>query len=776
MNAKNLALVLSLGLTLTSLAQGVLGRRTMGNLDIETITQNDIQLMRTKLSGKNLNDSRAAELLKKQAVSQEDFKGLRSRLPSAVLVDSMNALSYVERSIFRDTLIFGSELFRDKGKLDFAPNLQMAYSPDYIVGPGDELDLTIYGMQSANYQLVVRADGFVELSYGGLIQASGMRLAGLEAKIRQRLIDKGYRLLQGGQTELNLVLSKVRSIQVHVVGAKQPGTYTVPSIATAMHVLHQAGGPSDLGSYRSIQVIRSGKVVATLDLYDLLINGSTQSNATLRDGDVVRIPVYESRVNLMGEFKRTGLFELREGESMADAIKYAGGFTEGGYRGQVLVFRVGETELRVADVVSKEFEAFRPSQGDVVIANPIRNRYTNRVSVTGGVVRPGYYAWSEGMTTAMLIERSQGLDRNALQSKALLVRRPEGKVGSYLEFAPLEAGIELQTNDSIYIPLATDLMIYDSVQVRGFVNQPKNYVHYQGLTVEQAIIMAGGIRSTGDLRNVEVSFPELNQQGEFLAKAVIRRVELNWNGSGTLLPPGATVSVRQRANVETSRLVFVQGAVSVAGGYSLTSNGEAIGGLVDRIGRFEKEGMPQFAMVVRNKGFLEALDKDQLEPNMISDSTYYLAASKQKIRVSDTIAVDLTSRWALNNFRVQDGDTLIIPRRINTVYVRGGVQNPTGLTLNKNRRALYYLRGAGGISSLGMRRSLVVEYANGRSAPIRYVLGVVPIYPRVYSNSTVSIALKDPEANQSNPAQMAAISSIIGSTSSLAMTLFFLLR
>ena len=216
--------------------------------------------------------------------------------------------------------------------------------------------------------------------------------------------------------------------------------------------------------------------------------------------------------------------------------------------------------------------------------------------------------------------------------------------------------------------------------------------------------------------------------------------------------------------------------MSVAGGYSLTSNGEAIGGLVDRIGRFEKEGMPQFAMVVRNKGFLEALDKDQLEPNMISDSTYYLAASKQKIRVSDTIAVDLTSRWALNNFRVQDGDTLIIPRRINTVYVKGGVQNPTGLTLNKNRRALYYLRGAGGISSLGMRRSLVVEYANGRSAPIRYVLGVVPIYPRVYSNSTVSIALKDPEANQSNPAQMAAISSIIGSTSSLAMTLFFLLR
>ena len=776
MNARILVLALAVGLTTSALAQGVLGRRTLGNLDIETITQNDIQVMRSRLASQNLNDTRATEFIKKQAVNDQDFKKLRSRLPSSVLMDSMNTLSYVQRSIFRDTLIFGSELFREKGKLDFAPNLQMAYSPDYMVGPGDELELTIYGLQSANYELKVRPDGSVEIPYGGIVQASGLKLAALESKIRQRLIERGYRPLQNGQTELNIVVSKVRSVQVHVVGAKQPGTYTVPSIATAMHVLHEAGGPSDLGSYRNIQVIRAGKVVATLDLYDVIINGSTQSNVTLRDGDVVRIPVYERRVNLMGEFKRPGLFELKEGETMSDALTYAGGFTEGGYRGQVLIFRVGETELRVADVTADEYARFIPEQGDVVIANPIRNRYANRVAVTGGVVRPGYYAWTDGLTASALIARAQGLDRNALQTKALLVRRPEGQLGSYTEINPGEAQVALQANDSLYIPLATDLMTYDSVHVRGFVNHPKNFVHFDGLTVEQAILMAGGVRSTGDLKNVEVSFPERNSEGGFTGQANIRRIDLNWTDKGTALPAGATVSVRQRSNVNTSKVVYVLGAVEAPGGYSLTSDGEAVGGILDRLGKFESSAMPQFAMLVRNRGYIELRDQRNMEPKMLTDSTYYMQAAKQKVRVADTIAVDLTSRWARNNFRVQDGDTLVVPRRINTVFVKGAVQNQAGLTVQPGRRALYYLRGAGGIAPDGIRRSVTVEYANGRSAPIRYFAGVVPVYPRVYSNSTIHVEARDPNAGQADPTRLAAISSIIGSTSSLAMTLFFLLR
>jgi protein involved in polysaccharide export with SLBB domain len=778
MNARFFVLLAALGLSLTAAAQGVLGRRTLGNLDIETITQNDIQVMRSRLASKSVNDARAAEIIKKEAVSDEDFKKLRSRLPSSVLMDSMNVMSYVKRSIFRDTLIFGSELFNDETKLDFAPNLQIAYSPNYMLGPGDELELTIYGLQSANYVLKVRPDGNVEIPYAGLVQASGMRIAGLEAKIRQKLIDRGYRPLQNGQTELNLVLSKVRSIQVHVVGAKEPGTYTVPSVATALHVLHEAGGPGELGTYRAIEVIRDGKVLSTLDIYEFIVTGSTESNVALRDGDVIRIPVYQRRVNMMGEFKRPGLFELRDGETMNDALTYAGGFTEGGYRGQVLIFRVGEQELRVADVSADQYGSFKPDQGDVVIANPIRNRYANRVSITGGVVRPGYYAWTEGQTALDLINRAQGLDRNALTTKALLVRRPDGAQGTYEEFNPTAGGasLSLQRNDSLYIPLNTDLMAYDSVHVRGFVNHPKNFVYFAGLTVEQAILMAGGVRSTGDLTNVEVSFPERTAEGTFTGIAKINRVTLNWTGTGTLLPPGATVSVRQRSNMNTSKVVYVTGAVSTPGGYSLQSNGEPVGGVVQRIGAFDEDGLPQFAMVVRNRGYIEELDDKNMEPRLLDDSTYVMQATKKKIRQADTVAVDLTSRWALNHFRVQDGDTLVVPRRINTVFVKGAVQNQAGLSVQPGRRAKYYLRAAGGVAPEGIRRSLVVEYANGRSATMRYFMGVVPVYPRVYSNSTIHIDARDPDARRNDPAQMAAISSIIGSTSSLAMTLFFLLR
>ena len=360
----------------------------------------------------------------------------------------------------------------------------------------------------------------------------------------------------------------------------------------------------------------------------------------------------------------------------------------------------------------------------------------------------------------------------------MLVRRPDGSLGSYEEFNPATAGqtLSLQRNDSIYIPLNTDLMTYDSVHVRGFVNHPKNFVHFEGLTVEQAILMAGGVRSTGDLGNVEVSFPERKADGAFTGTSKINRVTLNWTGTGTLLPPGATVSVRQRSNMNTSKVVYVMGAVATPGGYSLQSNGEPIGGVVKRIGDFDRDGLPQFALVVRNRGFIEELDQKNMEPRMLDDSTYVMQASKKKLRQADTVAVDLTSRWALHNFRVQDGDTLVIPRRINTVFVKGAVQNQAGLSVQPGRRAKYYLRAAGGVAPNGIRRSLVVEYANGRSATMRYFMGVVPVYPRVYSNSTITVAAEDPDARRNDPASMAAISSIIGSTSSLAMTLFFLLK
>lgn len=757
-------------------SQGILSRKGLGNLSIDPLTQMEVQQRAAKLEALNVNDVRAAELLKKKAVSDNEFQKLRSRLPQSVLKDSMDVMAYVKRSIFRDTLIYGSELFSKDSKLNFAPNLQIAASPSYQVGPGDQLELVLYGAQEATYELEVAPSGSVTVPYAGVIQASGLTLAALESKIRQRLTERGYQALATGATKLKLIVSEVRSIQVHVVGAREPGTYTVPAIATPMHVLYEAGGPGELGSYREIELIRGGKVVGTLDLYAFMRTGSLGSQEGLRDGDIVRIPVYRNRINLMGEFKRPGLYELLEGENLAQAIDFAGGFTEGGFRGQVLLFRVGEQELSVADVVAKDYATASVREGDVVVANPLRNRYENRVAITGGVVRPGYYAWTPGMTSDDLVARAQGLDRSALQAQALLLRRPENGPGKYLQAFPGQRSVNLEPNDSMYVPVFADLQTYDSVNVRGFVNRPGTYVYFDGLTVEQAVLMAGGVQVGSALNYLEVTVPERDQDGRFVGRQKIVQIQPDWKGQGTPLTPGATVSVRLRRNLDQTKVVYLYGGVQNPGGYSLASNGEPMRNLLNRVGPLKDNAMPSFALVLRPRGSREITMSDEFERTMLTDSTYVLDKAKKTVRLVDSIAVDLTSRTQLTRFRLQNGDSLFIPQRMNYVNVRGAVKNPSGHAYVPGRRAQYYLNQAGGFRSDAARRSLVVRHANGRSAHVRYTLGLFPVYPRVYSNSTLLVLPKDDDKKGADPAQIAAISSIMTSLSSLALGVFYLLR
>lgn len=762
--------------SLSAAGQGILSRKGLGNLSIDPLTQLEVQQRASKLEALNVNDVRAAELLKKKAVSDNEFQKLRSRLPQSVLKDSMDVMAYVKRSIFRDTLIYGSELFGKDSKLDFAPNLQIASSPNYPVGAGDRLELVLYGAQEASYELEVAPSGSVTVPYAGVVQAAGLNLAALETKIRQRLTERGYQALATGATKLKLIVAEVRSIQVHVVGAREPGTYTVPAVATPMHVLYEAGGPGELGSYREIELIRDGKVVGRLDLYAFMRTGSLGAHEGLRDGDIVRIPVYRNRINLMGEFKRPGLYELLDGENLAQAIDYAGGFTEGGFRGQVLLFRVGEQELSVADVVAKDYATAAVREGDVVVANPLRNRYENRVAVTGGVVRPGYYAWVPGMTSDDLVARAQGLDRSALSARSLLLRRPESGQGQYLQTFPGKTTVVLEPNDSMYVPVVADVLTFDSVQVRGFVNRPGNYVYFNGLTVEQAILMAGGLQVGSATDFAEVTVPERDENGQFVGRQKIAQVRPQWDGEGTPLVPGATVSIRQRRNLDQTKVVYLYGGVQNPGGYSLSSNGEPLRNLLNRVGPLKDNAMPAFAMVLRPRGLREVVLDDEFERTMLSDTTFVLERAKKTLRMVDSIAVDLTNSGQLQRFRLQDGDSVYIPQRLNFVSVRGAVKNPGGHAFAPGRRAKFYLRQSGGFQTEAARRSLVVRYANGRSAEVRYAIGLIPVYPRVYSNSVITVLPKEERDGRSDPAQIAAISSIITSVSSMALGVFYLLR
>lgn len=776
-----LALILFVAFASNANAQGILGR-SFGTLDADAISKYDYEQLKSKMAKTGKDEAVFLKWLQENQrynLRQQSRSGVRS----IETLDSLQGLPFVNKNIFRDTVVFGSDLFSPYSKLDFAPNLQMAYNPRYVVGPGDELELSIFGVQTGSYSLIVRPDGTVEIPYAGIVSVSGLEVRGLEEKIKRILITRGYEPLRTGKTELSVRLTKIRTIQVHVVGAMEPGTYSVPSIASAMHVLYEAGGPGPYGSYRDIQIIRSGRLVGSLDIYDFIQTGNS-GNITLENNDILRIPTYINRVNLSGEFKRPGLYELKDDESLQDLLVISGGFTEAAYQGNVVIFRVDSTELTIKDASKLEFQTFKLKSGDVVTASPVRNRFNNRVAITGGIVHPGYYMLNPGMTVSDLIARADGLDRKAFGGKGYVRRSTESGSGKYFEFNLSGSDLLLANDDSVYIPSSMDLQIYDSVHVRGFVHRPENFVHYEGLTMEQALLLAGGIRTDGDLTRIEVSFPE-QIDGVFTGQSKIVEVTPNWQGLGTLLPPGATVSVRQRPYLNTSKVVFVVGAVRTPGGYSLTRDGEPLKDLLQRVGDFNDDALPNFGMVVRNLGFILEEEKKletkkpQFSPYAIYEQEDTLTNGKvaaKKIRRADTIAVDLLSRTAQTQFRLQNGDTLFIPRRLNTVNIRGAVLNPGGMTFQSGKRALYYVRRTGGLSPNAVRRSLRVEYANGQSSGMRYALGLLPIYPRVYSNSTIRVEEKNLEAKKLDPAQLSAVGSILASISSVTLSIFYLLR
>jgi len=772
--------LLVLWMSPSAFAQGVLTRRTFGNLQVPVLgdpaaTTPTSGLELEKLKRLSQEQQRQLDLL-----SGADWKNIQGRVPEALAGDSADMKNYVKRNIFRDTLIFGSELF-SQTKVDFAPNLQLANAPKYVLGVGDELTITLYGRQEASYEASVLPNGTISVPYAGVLTAAGLELGAVQAALKQKLGSTGYTGLVNGTTKLSVAISQVRQIRVSVIGAKIPGSYTVPSVATALHLLYQSGGPAENGSFRQIEVIRNQEVVAKLDLYAFIATGILEGDIVLQEGDVVRIPVYEKRVNLLGEFKRRGIFELLADESLEDVMHFAGGFTEGAFKEQVLIFGLGQSELAIRDAASASFDSTVLNPGDVVMALPLRNRYTNRIAMTGGVVRPGYYPWESGITFQGLLAKAFGIDRQALDSRASILRRPDQDPPYYLDIDPISFDGEMFPNDSVYIGMRSDLRSYDSVAVRGNVMRPGRFAFYPGLTAEQALLFAGGIDGSGDLSEIEISNPILDEKGHQTGRSQIIRHVPNFKGEGLVLNPGAIVAIRKKPNLNSNEVVYFTGAVQSEGAYALSYSGEPLSGVFARVGGLKKDALPKFGLIIRTKSTQDLKDVGlyrRLEIPVRSDSVAYMQEFYEPVgRMSkDSIAINL-SNWAqLNRIGLMDGDTVFIPKRLNTVMVRGEVKNPGGHAFVNGRRAKYYLNQAGGYRRGVGKRDLYVEYANGRSAEIKYALGMIPIYPRVYSNSTITVVPRPKKKEGLDAGQLAAYTSSLASISSITLGILYLLR
>ena len=449
----------------------------------------------SKMSGTELNEARLREATQEESTTSV----LENPQPDS-------------RELAQENQVFGRNIFNTRN-LTFEPSVNIATPPNYRLGPGDEVIIDIWGTSQNTIRQQISPDGTINIEKIGPVSLSGMTVSEANSYLK-RVLGKTYSGLDApdGTLEIRLTLGNTRTIQINVMGeVVQPGTYALSSFSTVFHALYRAGGVSDIGSLRNVQVTRNGKTVAKVDVYDFIMKGKTQDDIRLQEGDVIIVPAYEALVQISGNVKRPMKFEMKKNETLATLISYAGGFSADAYTRSLRVVRQNGEEYEINTVKEIDYSAYPMRNGDVVTAEAILNRFTNKLEVRGAVYRPGIYQLNgEINTVRALVNEAKGLTGDAFTNRAVLQREREDLTTEIISvdvrsiMAGTSPDIPLQKNDILYIPSIHDLEDRGDVAIFGEVAKPDSYSYSDNMTLEDLIIRAGGLRESASTVRVDV--------------------------------------------------------------------------------------------------------------------------------------------------------------------------------------------------------------------------------------------------------------------------------
>lgn len=691
---------------------------------------------------------------------------------------------------YRDTTVFGSELFRESSMV-FEPNLRIPSPGNYILGPDDELLVNVFGYSEQTYNLTVNAEGNVYIPNVGPIKVSGFSIEEAADKIRNKLAATIYKAIRTGQTKVEVSLGKIRSIRVTVIGqATKPGTYTISSLTTLFNMLYLCGGPTDVGSFRNIELIRGNKTIRKIDLYSFLLMGDRKDNLLLQEQDVIRIPYYTTRVSLEGAVKRAGKFEMKPAENFDQLLNFSGGFSDSAYRSSVQVTRISDTGIVLSDVVAVEFASFTPRTGDAFVISKGINRFANRVSIKGAVFRPGDFELKPGMTLKQLIEMAGGLREDAFADRGLILRQNGDLTLSSKAFLVKDvvAGREnllLKREDVVSISSILDLRDALTVNIGGAVRSPGIFSYSDSLTLKDLILKGGGFSETANPGSVEISRRIVNpdiKQANFRQTEIITidlSKGLSSTGGETLLKPYDIVNVRSEAGYNSPREVYVDGQVMNTGRYVLEASGERISHLLKRVGGFKgsaDSGSVTIRRFVNSSLSLEErqtivermlnIDRDSLESNAklrenFLKSVELMGVNVQKIKDDPGGNEDLI---------LEAGDIITVARASNLVRVNGEVYNPTLLPYEDNTSAKFYIKRAGNYTNNARKAGVFVIYPDGRANSVKSFL-FFKSYPSVTPRTEVYVPAKEKDNKKGfGPGEWIAFSSILASLVTLIVT------
>ena len=623
--------------------------------------------------------------------------------------------------------VFGRDIFNNK-LLSFEPNMNIATPQNYVLGPGDEVIVDVYGASQKTEQLTVSPDGTITITGYGPIKVGGLTVAAAQQKLRNTL---GARYKS---SSLNVTVGQTRSMMVNVMGeVKAPGTYTLSAFSTVFHALYMAGGVNDLGTLRNIKVYRNGKLVTVVDIYQYILNGRLAGNIRLHENDMIIVGPYECLVGIAGNVKRPMFYEMRPNESVSTIINYAGGFTGDAYKKAVRLTRKSGERYSVHTVEEFDMSSFKLADGDAINVDRMINRFENMVDIKGAVFRPGQYELGKQITSVRaLIEAAGGLTEDAFTARGVLYRMKQDRTleTQSVDLGGIMAGtaadVPLRNEDQLFIPTEAERVSERTVTITGEVMSPGTFQYAENESIEDLVLRAGGLTDAASIVKIDVSRRIRD------AKALQSGQDISQNFSfslkdgfvvdgqqGFTLQPYDVVQVRRSPGYFEPRNVTVQGEVMFEGNFTLSKKNQRLSDLIKAAGGVTHEAYVKGARLERHLNADERARLETVIKTARQNATEKDSVQLDKIEMSEYYTVGIDLEKALANpggdydIVVRDSDRIIVPEYTGTVKISGNVLFPNTVAYQAGKNWKYYINQAGGFGQRSRKSHSYIVYQNG---------------------------------------------------------------
>lgn len=672
----------------------------------------------------------------KQVLSGMDSLYRRSLNPD-------DELYYLEDSLKTETQktkVFGRDIFNNRA-LTFEPAMNIATPQNYLVGPGDQIIVDVYGASQRTVSETVSPDGTITIPGYGPIQLAGLSVSAAKEKLRSTL---GSRY---ASSRINMTVGQTRSILINVMGeVKVPGTYTLSAFATVFHALYMAGGINDLGTLRNIKVFRGGHQISTVDIYDYILNGRMTGNVRLQDNDVIIVGPYDALVEIEGNVKRPMFYEMRKNESVSTLLKYAGGFSGNAYKKSVRLLRKTGRLKSVYNVEEFDMSSFQVDDGDVVSVDSILDRYENMVEVKGAIFRPGLYQLGNEINSVRsLIQHAEGVTEDAFTNRGVMHRLKEDRT---LEVIPVDvkgilAGtspdIPLKNEDVLFIPTQSDLQQQRTLTIHGEVMYPGPYQYADNETLEDLILQAGGLTDAASTAKVDVSRRIVDPKATTSSKSIAKTYSFSLKDGfvidgtpGFVLEPYDEVYVRRSPGYQAQRNITVSGEVLFEGEQTLSSKTQRLTDAIKAAGGVTPEAYVKGARLERRLNDDERARRSFLLKQLQSQISGSDSVAMNQLDLGDTYTVGIYLDKALENpgseydVVLREGDNLIVPEYNGTVKISGNVMYPNTVVYHAGKNYKYYINQAGGYGNHAKKTKTWVIYQNGTMAQVGHGAKIEP--------------------------------------------------